>query len=146
MSVAQVVRRGIWFGVLVAAWPAGVFGSLCLVGTAAQLSTGTPGKALDAFLGGLMAIGGSMVVGVLLGAATGGALAAAPGWFTARAPLRGLLAAVVASTLFLPEVAVVIAVGSGPLPALLVLLCVPVVGLVAAARSGALVGRPRHRP
>ncbi|MDK0524591.1 hypothetical protein [Streptomyces sp. ML-6] len=131
---------------LVAAWPAVLFGSLCLVGTAAQLSTGTPGKALDVFRSGVVAIGGSMAVGVLLGAATGGALALAPGWFTARAPLRGLLAAAVASTLFLAEVPVVFAAGTGPLPALLIILGAPVVGLVAAARSGALMGCPRHHP
>ncbi|MFB7373741.1 hypothetical protein ACFC0D_28250 [Streptomyces sp. NPDC056222] len=147
MNVAQVVRRGVRLGVRIAVGPAGFFGVLWLVHAIAWLFTGMRGDALMGILRGVVAVGGTMAVGVLLGAATGGALALAPDRLTARAPLRGLLAGAVASALFLPEAVVVaFATDLGYLPTLLTLLATPIVGAVAAAHSGDLVGRTRHHP
>ncbi|WP_329117756.1 hypothetical protein [Streptomyces sp. NBC_01353] len=147
MTVAQVVRRGIRLGVRITVGPAGFFGLMWLVYAVAWLFTGMRGDALAGILRGVVAVGGTMAVGVLLGAATGGALALAPDRLTARAPLRGLLAGAVASALFLPETLVVaFATDLGYLPTLLTFLATPIVGAVSAAHSGDLVGRTRHHP
>ncbi|MFD9032905.1 hypothetical protein ACFVZW_17400 [Streptomyces sp. NPDC059567] len=127
--------------------PAGFFGLIWLVYAIAWLFTGMRGDALAGILRGVVAVGGTLAVGVLLGAATGGALASAPDRLTARAPLRGLLAGAVAGTLFLPETLVVaFATDVGYLPTLLTVLATPVVGAVAAAHSGDVVGRTRLHP
>ncbi|MFE5487396.1 hypothetical protein [Streptomyces sp. NPDC056527] len=142
-----MIHRGIRLGVRIAVGPAGFFGLLWLVYAVAWLFTGMRGDAFAGILRGVVAVGGTMTVGVLLGATTGAALALAPDRLTARAPLRGLLAGAVASALFLPETLVVaFATGFGFLPTLLTVLATPIVGAVAAAHSGDVVGRTRHHP
>ncbi|GAA4892053.1 hypothetical protein ACFPM3_17515 [Streptomyces coeruleoprunus] len=131
----------------IAAGPAGFFGLVSLIGAAMWLSTERYEDALVGTLRGVGLVGGTMAVGALLGAATGGVLLLAPEWLAARAPLRGLLAGAVASVFFLPETLVVaVATDLGYLPTLLIVLCTPVVGLVAAVHSGDLLGRTRHHP
>lgn len=142
--IGQVVRRGIRLGVRMGWVLAIISGSVWLVAAALWLSTGTHQGALAGLLRGMAAVGGSMGVGVLLGAATGGALALSPHWLAARAPLRGLLAGVTASTMFLGETAVVaVATDGGYGPMLLTLLSAPVAGGVAAAHSGDVLGHTR---
>ncbi|MFD7325962.1 hypothetical protein ACFV9D_33615 [Streptomyces sp. NPDC059875] len=121
------------------------FGSLWLVGAAMWLSTGAYPGGVAGLMRGVVAVGGSLVIGVLLGAVTGVALGLSPEWVAARAPLRGLLAGLVASTVFLGQT-VVVAVGSdgGYGPMLLTLLATPVIGGVAAAHSGDVLGRTHH--
>ncbi|MGA5410104.1 hypothetical protein ACPCSC_22915 [Streptomyces lavendulocolor] len=126
--------------------PAALFGSLALVGAAMWLRTGLH-DTLAGLLRGVVVVAGSLGIGALLGAATGVALALSPEWLAARAPLRGLLAGCVAGTMYLGE-AVVVAVASdgGYGPMLLTLLSTPVVGAVAAAHSGDILGRTHHHP
>ncbi|MEU9866013.1 hypothetical protein AB0D99_34620 [Streptomyces sp. NPDC047971] len=131
----------------IAVGPAGFFGLIWLAHALAWLVTGMRGDAFAGILRGVVAVGGTLSVGVLLGAATGAALAVAPEWLTARAPLRGLLAGAVGGALFLPETLVVaFATDVGYLPTLLTVLATPVVGAVAAAHSGDVVGRTRLHP
>ena len=145
--VRQVVRRGVRLGVRIGLVPAIIFGSLWLVADAMRLSTGTHQGALAGLTRGITAVGGSMGVGVLLGAVTGGALALSHEWLAARAPLRGLLAGAIASTMFLGETAVVaVATGGGYGPILLTLLSTPVAGGVAAAYSGDVLWRTHYHP
>ncbi|GAA3843788.1 hypothetical protein ACFS5L_20135 [Streptomyces phyllanthi] len=121
-----------------------ICGCVWLVAAAMWLSTGTRQDALAGLIRGIAAVGGSMGIGVLLGAVTGGALALSPEWLASRAPLRGLLAGAVASTVFLGETAVVaVATDGGYGPMLLTLLATPVAGGVAAAHSGDVLGRTR---
>ncbi len=145
--VGQVVRRGVRLGVRIGLVPAVIFGSVWLVAAAMWLSTGTHQGGLAGLMRGITAVGGSMGVGVLLGAVTGGALTLSPEWLAARAPLRGLLAGAVASTMFLGETAVVaVATDGGYGPMLLTLLSTPVAGGVAAAHSGDILGRTQCHP
>lgn len=90
---------------------------------------------------------GCLAMGLLLGAATGLALALAPDRLLRRPPLRGLLAALTAGT---PVVLLVVAAlswgGSSlsdtPLSIHVVAWSVPlVIALVVAARSGDIAGR-----
>ncbi|MER6997561.1 hypothetical protein [Streptomyces sp. NPDC000410] len=125
---------------------AAVCGSVWIIAAAMWLSLGHRGV-VEGLLRGVTAVGGSMAVGVLLGAVTGGALALSPEWLAARAPLRGLLAGAVASAVFLGEAVVVAAAtGAGYAPVLLTLLAAPVVGAVAAVHSGDVLGRTHHHP
>ncbi|MFG2881831.1 hypothetical protein ACGFYV_05815 [Streptomyces sp. NPDC048297] len=148
VAVGQVVRRGIRLGVRIGSVPALLFGTLWLTGGAMWLifdrNTGDPAAFVrDGFVG----VAGSLGVGVLLGAATGVVLALSPEWLASRAPLRGLLAGAVASTVFLGEalvVAVATDVGYGPV--LFTFLTTPVAGVVAALHSGDVLGRTRHHP
>jgi hypothetical protein len=130
--------------------PAIIFGSVWLTGAGVWLfsgmSEGVRGG-LEVLVRGLVAVGGTMGVGVLLGAVTGGALALSPEWLAARAPLRGLLAGAVASVVFLGETVVVgIASDGGYGPMLLALLATPVAGVAAAAHSGDVLGRTHYHP
>lgn len=141
-----VIGRGVRLGLAIGAWPAGIFGSLMLVGAAMWLRS-EPQRALDVLLRGIAVAGGSLGVGVLLGAATGAALALAPGRLAARAPLRGLLAGCVAGTVYLGET-LVVAVGTdvGYGPTLLAFLSTPVAAAVAAAHSGDVLGHTHYHP
>ncbi|MFJ3666967.1 hypothetical protein ACIPSE_10975 [Streptomyces sp. NPDC090106] len=103
--------------------------------------------ALTGLMRGGVVVGGSLGVGVVLGAATGAALALSPEWLAARAPLRGLLAGCVAGTMYLGETIVVaVAWDGGYGPMLLTLLSTPVVGGVAAVHSGDVLGRTHYHP
>jgi hypothetical protein len=147
MALGHVVRRGVRLGLRIGLVPACVFGSVWLVGTAMRLSAGAFSDGPGALARGFTAVGGSVGVGVLLGAVTGGALGLAPEWLAARAPLRGLLAGAVAGTVFLGETVVVaIASDGGYGPMLLTLLAAPVAGVVAAAHSGDILGHTRCHP
>ncbi|MEV4231384.1 hypothetical protein AB0J81_30700 [Streptomyces bobili] len=125
---------------------AAVLGSMTVVGAVMWLRTGLA-DALECLVRGIVAVGGSLGVGVLLGAATGVALALSPEWLACRAPLRGLLAGCVASTMYLGETIVVaVATGGGYAPMFLTLLSTPVIGAVAAVHSGDVLGRTRYHP
>ncbi|WP_217680687.1 hypothetical protein [Kitasatospora sp. SUK 42] len=87
-------------------------------------------------------VGGSLGVGVLVGAVTGVVLALSPEWLAGRAWLRGPLAGIVAGTACLGETVVMaVATDGGYGPMLLTLLSTPVVGVVAAVHSGDIRGR-----
>ncbi|QKW09212.1 hypothetical protein HUT18_25370 [Streptomyces sp. NA04227] len=147
MTGRQVIRRGVRLGLRIGTVPAILFGCLWLVAAAARLFGGTSAGSAAGPLNGVTAVGGSLAVGVLLGAATGGALALAPEWIAARAALRGLLAGAVASTVFLGEVVVVaFATEGGYAPIMFTLLATPAVGAAAAAHSGDILGRTHYHP
>jgi hypothetical protein len=141
----EVVRRGVRLGVRIALVPVIFFGSLCLVGAVRWLCTGMHQGALEELMRVFTVVAGTLGVGVLLGAVTGGALALSPEWIAARAPLRGLLAGAVASVMWLGETAVVAATTGGGLM-LLTLVSTPVAGFVAAAHSGDVLGRTHYHP
>ncbi|MFC0599391.1 hypothetical protein [Streptomyces palmae] len=147
MANGQVVRRGVRLGVRIGMVPSIFFGSIWLAATGVWLLSGLPHGGLSIFLGGLTAVGGTMAVGVLLGAVTGGVLALSPEWLAARAPLRGLLAGAVASTVFLGETLVVgLATDGSPAGMVLTLLSTPLAGAAAAAHSGDVLGRTHYHP
>jgi hypothetical protein len=124
-----------------------ILGSVWLVAAAMWLFAGRQSGLLAGLTRGFVAVGGSMGVGVLLGALTGGALALSPEWIAARAPLRGLLAGAVASTVFLAETVVVaVATDVAYGPVLLTLLATPVAGIAAATHSGDVLGRTHYHP
>jgi len=146
MRARTVVGRGARLGVLIGAWPAGTLGLLCLVAAFVFLTGGQYGAAWALTTAGGYAALGSMALGVLLGTGTGLALAIAPRRLLARAPLRGLLAALTAG---LPVAALHVALLTGdgytlasyPLSTHLVDWAVILtVALVAAARSGEIAG------
>ncbi|MFK0096767.1 hypothetical protein [Streptomyces sp. NPDC091040] len=125
---------------------AALFGSVVLVGAAMWLRTGFH-EALAGLMRAIVVAGGSLGVGVLLGAVAGVALALSPEWLVARAPLRGLLAGCVAGTMYLGETVVVaVASDGGYGPILLTLLSTPVIGAVAAVHSGDVLGRTHYHP
>ncbi|GAA1231474.1 hypothetical protein GCM10009665_22240 [Kitasatospora nipponensis] len=82
---------------------AALSGSMALVGAVIRLGTGLHPDVLAGVMRGVVVVVGSLGVGVLLGAVSGAALALAPEWLAARAPLRGLLAGSVAGTMGLGE-------------------------------------------
>ncbi|MFI1032309.1 hypothetical protein [Streptomyces sp. NPDC020951] len=89
----DVVRRGARLGALIGAWPAGIFGTLCLV-TAIVFLVGDMRGTFWAILGiGAGAALACMTVCPALGAATGLVLAVAPRRLLAHPLPRGLLAA-----------------------------------------------------
>lgn len=146
MRARTVIGRGARLGVLIGAWPAGTLGLLCLVAAFVFLTGGQYGAAWAlTTAGGYVALG-SMALGVALGTVTGLALAIAPRRLLARAPLRGLLAALTAG---LPVAALYVALLTGgdyslasyPLSTHVVDWSVILtVALVAAARSGEIAG------
>ncbi|MGG7570002.1 hypothetical protein [Streptomyces sirii] len=147
MAFGQVVRRGVRLGVRIGLVPTIIFGSVWIVSVVGWLITGPHRGALASLVHGITAVGGSMAVGVLAGAVTGGVLALSPEWLAARAPLRGLLAGAVATTVFLGETVVVaVATDGGYAPMLLTLLSAPVAGFAAAAHSGDVLGRTHYHP
>jgi hypothetical protein len=94
---------------------------------------------------GLVGVVGSLGMGSLLGVVMGAALAIAPTWLVSRGLLRGLLAALLAGTLFLGEVVVLgVATDGGYGFMLLALLAAPIVAATAAAHSGDIAGRSHH--
>jgi hypothetical protein len=144
--IGAVVRRGVRLGIRIGSTAAAVFGSLAFVGAVMWLGAG-PHDALESLVKGVVVVGGSLGVGVLLGAATGAALALSPERLTARAALRGMLAGCVAGTTYLGETIVVaIAFDGGYGPVFLTLLSTPVVGAVAAVHSGDVLGRTHYYP
>lgn len=79
MRARAVVRRGVRLGAIIGAWPAAIAGVLCLL-VAFVFLVGdlyATARVLTAVAG--LAVLGSMAVGLTLGAATGLALAVAPG-------------------------------------------------------------------
>lgn len=131
-----VVRRGLMFGVRAGAIPAGACAVLWLIIEAVRLTGGPGGSALEDPALAVLAVLGSLAVGVLIGAVTGLVLACAPLSLVSSGPLRALICFVLGGTLSFAEV-VVMAVSSdgGYGPILLALLAMPVVGAVTAARS-----------
>ncbi|WP_224275840.1 hypothetical protein [Streptomyces sp. LS1784] len=136
--------------------PAGLAASLWLGVAVAQLLMKP--HALPGLSRLVIAVGGSLGVGVLVGAITGAALALSPEWLAGRTSLRGLFAGIVAGTTYLGETVVVaVASDGGYGPMLLTLLSTPVVSVVAAVHSGDILQRkhsqkvsmlthhPRHR-
>ncbi|MFD9392642.1 hypothetical protein ACFWBB_18580 [Streptomyces sp. NPDC060000] len=146
MRARTVVRRGARLGVLIGAWPAGIAGVLCLVAAFVFLVGDLDGTAYAlAFVGGC-AVLGSMAAGVTVGAATGLALAFAPRRLLANAPLRGLLAALIAALLTAALTVAALTAGcdilasTPPSDQLLVWSPTLVIALLAAARSGEIAG------
>ncbi|AVV42199.1 hypothetical protein C6376_12925 [Streptomyces sp. P3] len=146
MRARTVIWRGARLGVFIGAWPAGTVGVLCLVAAFVFLTGGLYGTAWELTTAGAYAALASMAVGVALGTATGLALAVAPRCLLARAPLRGLLAALTAG---LPVAALHVAflttdgytLASYPLSTHFVDWAVILtIALVAAARSGEIAG------
>jgi hypothetical protein len=146
MRARTVIGRGARLGVLIGAWPAGTLGLLCLLAAFVFLTGGQYGAAWKLTTAGGYAAAGSMAVGVALGTVTGLALAIVPRPVLARAPLRGLLAALTAG---LPLAALYVAFLTGgdytltsyPLSTHVVdWTVILTVALVAAARSGEITG------
>ncbi|MFF3938978.1 hypothetical protein [Streptomyces phaeofaciens] len=146
MKVLGIVRRGVRLGAVVGAWPAGVLGGLCLLWALFALIAGREGTARTLGAVGVVAVLGSMALGMALGAATGAVLAAAPRAVLERPSLRGLLAALTAGVP-LTVLGVVALTGgeytlaSYPPSSHVVTWSVPlVVALVMAAHSGDIAG------
>ncbi|MGW0734195.1 hypothetical protein [Streptomyces sp. NPDC002851] len=147
MKLGAVVRRGTRLGVRIALVPAIIFGSVGLVAVVMWTFGGAYDDALAGLTVGVGGVGGSLAGGVLLGAVTGAVLALSPEWLAARAVLRGLVGGSAASAVFLAELlALASVVDVGPGLMILVLLAVPVVGAVAAAHSGDVLGRTHYHP
>ncbi|MFE9612911.1 hypothetical protein [Streptomyces sp. NPDC006012] len=137
-----VVMRGLRFG-LVVGWVCALgWGAVWTAGVMAALMLGHWHDVPSTLVSGVILVGGSQFVGAVLGLLLGATLTVAPGWLTSHWLLRGLLAGVVAGTLFLGEV--VVSMEGGILPMLLMIVGIPVVGAVAAACSGDIAGRTRH--
>ncbi|MFH8342681.1 hypothetical protein [Streptomyces sp. AM6-12] len=137
-----VVMRGLRLGLVV--------GGVCALGWGAVWTASVMVAAVlghwhgvpSALVSEVILVGGSLFAGVVLGLLLGATLAVAPDWLTSRGLLRRLLAGLVAGTLFLGEV--LVSIEGGILPVLSMILCIPVVGAVAAACSGDIVGRSRR--
>lgn len=137
-----VVMRGLRFGLIV--------GGVCAVGWGALWTAGVMVAAVlgrwrgvpSALVAEAILVSGSLIAGAMLGLLLGVALALAPGWLISHGLLRRLLAGVVAGMLFLGEV--VVGVEGGILPALVMIVCIPLVGAVAAVCSGDIAGRSRR--
>ncbi|MET8630964.1 hypothetical protein ABZW30_46040 [Kitasatospora sp. NPDC004669] len=124
--------------------PAGLAASLWLGVAVAQLLMKP--HALPSFSRLAIVVGGSLGVGILVGAITGAALALSPEWLAGRTSLRGLLAGIVAGTTYLGETVVVaVASNGGYGPMLLTLLSTPVVSVVAAVHSSDILRRTRRK-
>ncbi|MGW4379747.1 hypothetical protein [Kitasatospora sp. NPDC004531] len=140
--VEAVVRRGVRLGIRMGAVPAVLSGSIWLGVAVMWLFQGRHRGAPPALGPIAIMVGGSLGVGVLVGAAIGTALALSPEWLAARAPLRGALAGLVAGTTYLGQTVVVaVATDVGYGPVLLTLVSTPVVAVVAAVRGGDILGR-----
>lgn len=147
MTARTIAWRGMRLGAWIGAWPAGIIGSVCLVGAFAFLLEGQWGTVRALISVGAFAVLGSMAVGLALGTATGFTLAIAPRWLLTRPLLRGLLAALTAG-LPLVLLSAAFLVGDGyslasypPSIQILTWSVSLVVALVVAARSGDIADR-----
>ncbi|MGW4273034.1 hypothetical protein ACWEGQ_11870 [Streptomyces seoulensis] len=137
-----VVMRGLRFGLVVGGVCALGWGAVWTAGVMVAVVLGHWHDVPSALVSEVILVGGSLFAGVVLGLLLGAMLALAPDWLTSRGLLRRLLVGLVAGTLFLGEV--LVSTEGGILPVLSMLLCIPVVGAVAAACSGDIAGRSRR--
>ncbi|MBC2869519.1 hypothetical protein [Streptomyces mexicanus] len=137
-----VVMRGLRFGLVVGGGCALGWGAVWTASVTVAAVLGQWHGVPLALVSEVILVGGSLFEGVVLGLLLGATLAVAPDWLTSRGLLRRLLAGLVAGTLFLGEV--LVSMEGGILPVLSMILCIPVVGAVAAACSGDIAGRSRR--
>ncbi|MFD8547658.1 hypothetical protein [Streptomyces sp. NPDC059649] len=142
------LRRGLRYGLRVGVFHAVPFAVLSgMVGVGALFSPPEAAEFAAGLWRAVVAVGGSLAVGALLGVVTGGLLLVVPRWLRTSAVLRGLLTAVAGGTVYLGEVVVITeATDGGYAPIALVLLMVPVIAAVTAAHSGDIAGLSRYHP